>query len=126
MVLVDTCGWIEWLTDGPLADRFAPHMADQTALVVPTLLQFELYRWLCRERDEGFALDVIGVTAQGRVVPLDSPLALLAGDLSARHRLAMADACIYATARQAGVELVTSDAHFQGLPGVVLFPRKGP
>lgn len=119
MVLVDTCGWIEWLVDGPLADRFAPHLADPADLVVPTLVQFELYRWLCRERDENFALEVIGVTEQGRVAPLDTPLALLAADLSAQHQLAMADACIYATARQSGVDLVTSDAHFKALPGVV-------
>ena len=32
----------------------------------------------------------------------------------------MADAMIYATARYHGVELVTSDTHFSGLPGVTL------
>lgn len=123
MILVDTSGWIEWLTDGPLAERFAPHLADPTALLVPTLVQYELYRWLCRERDENFALEVIGVTEQGRVVPLDTSLALLAADLAVRHRLAMADACVFATAQQAGVGLVTSDAHFDGLPGVTYLPK---
>lgn len=26
-VVVDTCGWIEWLTDDELADKFAPYLA---------------------------------------------------------------------------------------------------
>ena len=26
--LVDTCGWLEWLTDGVLADEFAPYLSD--------------------------------------------------------------------------------------------------
>jgi predicted nucleic acid-binding protein len=123
MILVDTCGWIEWLTDGPLAEGFAPHLADPAALVGPTLVQFELYRWLCRERHESFALEVIGVTEQGQVVPMDASLALRAADLAAQHRLAMADACVYASAQQAGVELITSDAHFEGLPGVSYLPK---
>lgn len=35
-VVVDTCGWIEWLTDGVLADEFAPFLADFDNLIVPT------------------------------------------------------------------------------------------
>jgi hypothetical protein len=44
MLLVDACGWIEWLTDGVLADRFAPIMTDPWQLVVPDTLQYELYK----------------------------------------------------------------------------------
>jgi len=43
--LVDTCGWIEWLADGQLADAFAPYLADPAELIIPTTLQFELYKW---------------------------------------------------------------------------------
>ena len=42
--LVDTCGWIEWLTDGALADEYAPYLDDPKGLIVPTVLQFELYK----------------------------------------------------------------------------------
>ena len=41
--LVDTCGWIEWLTDGLLADDFEPYLNDPAELIIPTTLQFELY-----------------------------------------------------------------------------------
>ena len=52
MILVDTCGWIEWLADGALADKFQPYLEDSEALVVPTVVQFELYKWLERSRGE--------------------------------------------------------------------------
>lgn len=124
MVLVDTCGWIEWLTSGSMAKRYEPLLSQTGDLLVPTLVQYELYKWVCRERDESTALEIIGVTEQGTVVPLDTSLALQAADLATAHQLAMADAIIYATARQHGAELVTSDGHFQKLPGVTYFSKK--
>src|SRR3972149_11922452 len=113
MHLVDTCGWIEWLTDGALAENFAPFLADSANLVVPTLVQFELYKWCLREKDEAAALDVIGLTEACLVRALDTRIALSAADLATRHKLAMADAIVYATALAAGAQLVTSDAHFK-------------
>lgn len=118
MVLVDTCGWIEWLTGGPLADAFRPHLEQTDVLLVPTLVQYELAKWITRERDETLALEVIGLTHQARVVALDTSLALGAAALALEHRLAMADAVIYATARAHGATVVTSDAHFEHLSGV--------
>lgn len=122
MVLVDTCGWIEWMMDSALAEAYAPHLADES-LVVPTLVQHELYKWLCRETDTATALAAIAATQQAKVVPLDTSLALLAADLGREHKLAMADAIIYATARQYHATLVTSDAHFESLPQVLFYPK---
>lgn len=124
LFLVDTCGWIEWLTDGSLASRFEPYLSDQANLVVPTLVQFELYKWVCRERDEATALNVIGVTeAAASVTPLDTPLALQAARLATEHKLAMADAIILATAQRTSAQLVTSDNHFSALQGVIYFEK---
>lgn len=123
MVLVDTCGWIEWMTDSDLAETFAPHLAAEN-LLVPTLVQHELYKWLCRETDTATALAAIAATQQARVVPLDTSLALLAADIAREHKLAMADAIVYATARQHHATLITSDAHFKSLPHVQFYPKK--
>lgn len=121
---MDTCGWIEWLTDGVLAEDFRPWLEAVESLLVPTSLQFELYKWVCREQDEALALEVVALTEQGRVVPLTTSLALFAADMARLHGLAFADAIIYATARQEDATLVTSDAHFEGLPGVVYLAKK--
>ena len=42
-----------------------------------------------------------------------------AADLSLRHGLAMADAIVYATAKDQEAEVVTGDADLKNLPGVV-------
>lgn len=122
--LVDTCGWIEWLTDGVLADDFGPYMETSAELVIPTTLQFELYKWAKREKGEAEALEVVALTEQGRVIPLNTGIALYAADLALQYRLSFADAIIYATASQLGVPLITADDHFLGLPEVVYFPKK--
>ena len=57
------------------------------------------------------------------IVPLSTDIALVAADLSLAHKLAFADAVIYASARKHKVELVTADDHFEGLPGVTFFNK---
>ena len=126
MILVDTCGWIEWLTEGALADSFASYMQDPAELLVPTTVQYELYKWVKRESDENTALETIALADDSLVIPLSTDIALVAADLSLSHKLAFTDAVIYASARKYNVELVTSDDHFEGLPGVTCFPKKNP
>jgi predicted nucleic acid-binding protein len=124
MILVDTCGWIEWLADGALAEKFQPFLKDTEALLVPTVVQFELYKWLERNRGEEAAMKAIARTTRSQVVDLDTSTALLAAELSRDHGLSVADAVIYASARGHKAELVTSDDHFEGLPGVIYFPKQ--
>jgi len=121
--LVDTCGWIEWLIDGDLADKFADALTQTDRLIVPTAVQFELYKWVRRERDEARALEVIAVTEQAQIVPLDSRIALLAAELALDRRLPFADAIIYGTARTLGATVVTCDDHFESLPGVEYYSK---
>jgi predicted nucleic acid-binding protein len=122
--VVDTCGWIEWLTDGVLADKYAPYLESLEDVYVPTSVQFELYKWVKRESSEEQALEVIALTEQGIVTALDTAISLAAADFSTRHKLSFADAIIYATAQQMSVSLITSDDHFEGLPDVEYFSKK--
>ena len=124
MILVDTCGWIEWLANGPLAESFAPYMKDPADLLVPTTVQYELYKWVKRESDETTALDAIALADDSLIVPLNTEIALMAADLTLSHKLAFADAVIYASARKYHAELITSDDHFEGLRGVTYIPKK--
>ena len=123
MFLVDTCGWIEWMTDAPLAKSYSRYLTSPDTLIVPTLVQHELYKWLCRETDQPTALSAIAATKTAAVAPLDTSLALLAADISNEFKLAMADAIIYATVRQHNAILVTSDVHFADLPQVKYFQK---
>ncbi|OGT45319.1 MAG: PIN domain-containing protein [Gammaproteobacteria bacterium RIFCSPHIGHO2_12_FULL_41_20] len=122
--LVDTCGWIEWLINGKMVAHFEPYLKNVNQLIVPTLVQYELYKWICREKNQDAALEIIGVTEKATIVPLDTHLALFAADVAKQYQLAMADAIIYATAQKYDIELITSDEHFLKLPQVKFFNKK--
>ena len=121
--VVDTSAWIEWLTDSALGKRLGKQFPEQPLCIVPTIVQLELSKWLVREVGEEQADQVIAYTLKCAVVPMDTAIALLAATLHREHKLATADAIVYATAQQQRAELLTCDAHFEGLPGVVLFSK---
>jgi predicted nucleic acid-binding protein len=121
--VVDTSGWIEWLTDSALGQKLGKQFPDKAQCIVPTIVQLELSKWLVREVGEEAADQVIAFTQKCTVVPLDTAIALLAADVHRQHKLATADAIVYATAQHMGADLLTCDAHFHGLPDVTLFPK---
>jgi uncharacterized protein len=126
MVLVDTSAWIEWLMGSATGDRLAAHLPDQADWLVPTIVQLELAKWLNREVGEDKADQVIAFTQVCQLVPLDTEIALAAAEACREHRLATADAVIFATARSRGASILTCDAHFEGLPGVTLISKLAP
>lgn len=121
--VVDTSAWIEWLAGSAMGKRLAKEIPGKADCIVPTMVQLELAKWLTREVSEEEADRVIAYTQKCDVVPLDTRLALLAAELHRSHKLATADAIVYATAQERGVPLLTCDAHFKGLPNVILFPK---
>ena len=125
-VLVDTCGWIEWLTDSPLAPHFEAALRDVDNLIVPTAVQMELYKWLLRERNMEEAMRVINYSTQANVVPLTQNIALTAGDLGLEYHLSFADAIVYATAQVNQATLFNSDAHFKDLADVQYVTKSSP
>ena len=123
MRVVDTSIWIEWLIDSPLKQAIAEAFPEATLCIVPTIVQLELDKWLTREVGESEADQVIAYTQNCIVAVLDTNIALQAADLHRQYKLATADAIIYATTLVYGADLLTCDAHFEGLPDVV-FIRK--
>jgi predicted nucleic acid-binding protein len=123
MRLVDTSAWIEWLVGSPLGARLAADLPDRTQWLVPTIVQLELAKWLTREVGEDKADLVIAFTETCVVADLDTTTALSAAALCSKHKLATADAIVYATAQAFGADLLTCDRHFQDLPGVRLVPK---
>lgn len=120
MRLVDTSAWIEWLIGSPTGAEVAEQLPRQSEWLVPTMVQLELSKWLTREAGEDKADSVIAFTQVCVVIPLDTGVALAAVEACREHKLATADAVIFATARAQGASLLTCDAHFADLPGVML------
>src|SRR6476620_12160773 len=98
MRLVDTSAWIEYLTGSVLGAALASELPDRTQWLVPTMVQLELATWLTREAGEDKADRVIALTQTCVVADLDTATALAAAELCVTHRLATADAIVYATA----------------------------
>lgn len=123
MNIVDSSGWLEYFTGGPVANSFAPYVEKRSELLVPTLVLYEVYRWIKRHDSEEEAIKYTAQMSQSRVVDLDDSLAFLAADLSLEHHLAMADSIVYAAALSHHAKLVTSDSDFKELPEVIYFPK---
>ena len=123
MIVVDSSGWLQFLTDGPLADEYAKRLRQPGSVVTPTIILYEVYKHAKRLRGEDGAIDAVAAMQKTRVVDLTPEIALIAADLSIEFRLPMADAIILATARLHEAAVVTSDADFEGVPGVTFIPK---
>ena len=123
MNVVDSCGWLEYLADGPNADFFAPALVATDTLVVPTLCMYEVFKCVLAQFSRAEALDMLTLMRQGTVVALNEPVALEAALISRELKLAMADSVILATTRRYNALLWTQDAHFENLDGVRYCPK---
>lgn len=125
MNVVDSSGWMEYLQDTPRADLFAAAIEDRNHLLVPTIALFEVHRVLSRSLDARLVNRCLDVMRLGRVLDLTDARAVAAAQIAARHKLAMADAAMYAIAREFDATFWTQDADYQGLPGVRYQPKPG-
>jgi predicted nucleic acid-binding protein len=90
-------------------------------IVVPAIVLYEVYKKLLSALGSTAADAFLSAALRTRVVPMDERIALAAARISLDRHLAMADSMIYPTAVAAGTQVVTSDQHFQGLPGATVF-----
>lgn len=120
MILLDSYGWIEYLAEGPLAERYAKYVEDvrEENTVIPAIVVYEVYKKIKRDISEEKALEAYAQLLRAKVISVDASLALEAADFSLKLGLSMADALVYATAKREGAKLVTSDEHFKGFEDV--------
>ena len=119
-VLVDSSGWLEYITSDAKADLFAPYLEGQRPVLVPAIVLYEVRKILLQRQPKTVADLFVSEALRRAVVSVDQDIALAGAAISLQHELPMADALIYAIAEKNGAELVTSDAHFKGLPRVTL------
>jgi len=124
MIIVDSCGWLEWFTDGKLANKYRKYLADQENLLMPAIILYEVYKILKREVNEEKALLAVGYMKNAPVIPLDETLALSAADVALQENLAMADAIIVATSRLYNCTIISSDSDLKNQPNVSFVQKK--
>jgi len=115
MNIVDSSGWLEYFANGLNADFFAPAIENISQLIVPVISIYEVFKRVLQQKGEGDALQAIAVMCQGKVIELDTRLALSAARISVELGMPMADSTMLATAQTYNATLWTQDEDFIGI-----------
>ena len=124
MNIVDSSGWLAYFADEPNARHFLIPLKDSSALIVPSITIYEVFKVVLRESSENEALQAVAAMRKGTVADLTAARAMAASKLSLEWRLPMADSIILAAAEEFGATLWTQDADFKNIEGVRYFPKK--
>lgn len=120
MILIDSCGWIEYFVEGPLAEGYAKYVeqANEETTVTPSIVVYEVYKKIKNARSEQNALEAYAQLARTRIIDLTPKLSVEAAEVSLSTNLPMADSIILATARAYNAQVITSDQHLKNLKEV--------
>jgi predicted nucleic acid-binding protein len=124
MILIDTSGWLEYFSNGPNADFFANAIKNDSNIIIPTIILYELWKKILREEGEDKAVEFVAQLKRFEVVPLDENLSISAATISCEYKLAMADSIIYATAKKYNAILWTQDSDFKTLKNIKYIEKK--
>ena len=124
MNIVDSSGWLEFLSDGPNANDFSGPLLETDHLIVPSISIFEVFKVILRERDEDSALVAVSLMNQGKVVDLSFKISIQAAQFSQEFKIPMADSIILTTAYIFNATVWTQDIDFKGLENVKYFPKQ--
>ena len=118
MNIVDASGWIEFFLAGRNGPVFRPIIEDEANLLVTSISVYEVHRVLSRKLPDELRDTCVMLMRRLPIIDLTDVRAIAAANVSIEHKLAMADAAMYAMAMEHQAVLWTQDADYQGLSGV--------
>lgn len=121
-LVLDSSGWIELLAGTGRASYFEPALRAD-CLFVPAIVRYEVGRYTLLRQGAAGRERALTALAKFEQIPVDDLVADIASELAHAHKIAMADALVYAVAQTLDAELWTQDKHFEHLPGVKFFPK---
>lgn len=124
MNVVDSSAWQSYFAGDANARVFSAPVENINKLIVPSITITEVFKCVLRQRGEDMALEAIAHMMQGKVISLDSTLAIDAAQYGVDLKLPLADSIIYATARKLDALIWTQDTDFKSLEGVKYYPKK--
>ena len=123
MNVVDSSAWLSYFAGDGNSENFAVPIENVSKLLVPSITLTEVFKRVLRHRGEGAALAIIAHMEQGKVINLDSALAISAATCGVEFKLPLADSIIYATAKKYKAIVWTQDKDFKNLDGVKYFKK---
>ncbi len=124
--IIDSCGWIEYLSDGPLADSFSRYIEQATPkeYFTPSIVIYEVYKRLRTIYSEEEAMKAIAhIKYLTTIIDMTESIALKAADLSFERKIPMADSIILASSLMTDSTIVTCDSDFKDMDGIILFAK---
>ena len=122
-LVLDSSCWIAWIDTTDRRWEILDEYVEQrdADLVVPSIVLFEVDRWLRRNGiDAPTRLSITKRLRREREAPITHQIALRAGTLARAHGLATADALIAGTASVIGSDLCSFDPDFAAVPGATV------
>jgi len=124
--VIDSSAWLSYFSGDANSSIFAKPIEKIEKLLIPSITITEVFKCILRQRGEDLALDAIAHMEQGKVIPLDSSLAIDAAQYGVDFKLPLADSIIYATAQKFSAVVWTQDADFELLDGVKYYAKNKP
>ncbi len=119
MKVFDSFAWVEYFAGTKKGLKVKELVEDGEIIYTPAICLTEIKAKYLREgKDPEERLEFI--EDRSLVLPINTEIALKAGEFKARLKLHTADALVYATGAVRGCEVVTGDPHFKGLDNVVM------
>jgi len=123
MNVVDSSAWLSYFSGDSNSTVFSRPIENIDKLIVPSITLTEVFKCIFRQRGEDLALEAVAHMEQGKVIPLDSELAIDAAQYGVDLKLPLADSIIYATAQKFDAVVWTQDIDFESLEGVKYYPK---
>lgn len=122
-MVLDSSAWIELLAGSDRAHLFEPALRAKR-LIVPSIVRYEVGRYVLSHKGSNGRELALTALSKFEQFPIDADVADAATELAQTHKLAMADALVYAVTQIVSAELWTQDKDFERLPSVKYFPKK--
>jgi predicted nucleic acid-binding protein len=122
--VIDSYAWVEYLRGSPKGKVARKYIEGQSAATSAITIA-ELRSKYLREGWSFFDSDLGFISTRTVMAPVDTAVALLAGEINHQRRKnvanwGMADSIVLATARNSSCKVVTGDPHFRGIPDAIL------
>ena len=122
--VIDSALWLEYFANTPNAQEIAPYLEDIDNVLVPAHSITELARTLMPQIGEKETLRILAHIQQATVIPMESPLALLAARICFQNQLNFSEGMYLAVAEQENAKFYTFNPRLESIESVRLIRKK--
>lgn len=87
-VVIDSSGWLEYLTADTKADHFAPYFEGELQILVPAIVLYEVRKILVLRQSQMLADAFVSEALRWQIIAADVDIALAAATIGIRYSFA--------------------------------------